>query len=128
MLAQTPVDGSMEARSVVEGAHMGYGSADALVQGFRRAKLSDECVKQLSGAITKDWNCTKYSRQRRHVQRDLPLRTPQRASGKSERSQGGASGPDIGTTTSLRQPPPAAPAKDGFGRFIVNAPCCVDLL
>lgn len=51
MLAQTPVDGRMEARSVVEGAHMGYGSADALVQGFRRAKLSDECVKQLSGAI-----------------------------------------------------------------------------
>jgi hypothetical protein len=74
------------------------------------------------------WNCTKYSRQRRHVQRDLPLRTPQRGSGKSEQSQGGASGPDMGTTTSLRQPPPAAPAKDGFGRFIVNAPCCVDLL
>jgi hypothetical protein len=33
------------------------------------------------------WNCTKYSRQRRHVQRDLPLRTPQRGSGKSEQSQ-----------------------------------------
>src|SRR5580658_4075806 len=48
---------------------------------------------------------------------DLPLRTPQRGSGKSEQSQRGESGPDIGTITSLRQPPPAAPAKDGSGRF-----------
>ncbi len=75
----------------------------------------------------KDRNCTKYSRQRRHVQRDLPLRTPQRGSGKSEQSRLRASGPDIGTITSLRQPPPAAPAKNGFGRFMVNAACCVDL-
>ena len=29
--------------------------------------------------------------------------------------------------TSLRQPSPAAPAKNGFGRFMVNAACCVDL-
>ena len=34
-----------------------------------------------------DWSCTKYSRQRRRVQRDLPLRTPRRGSGKSEQSQ-----------------------------------------
>jgi hypothetical protein len=38
------------------------------------------------------------------------------------------SGPDIGTITSLRQPPPAAPAKDGFERFIVNAACGADLV
>jgi hypothetical protein len=48
---------------------------------------------------------------------DLPLKTPQRGSGKSEQSQCGESGPDIGIITSLRQPPPAAPAKDGLGRF-----------
>ena len=51
MLAQVPDDGNMEARSVVEGAHMGYGSADTLLERFKRAKLSDESVKQLSGAI-----------------------------------------------------------------------------
>ena len=58
---------------------------------------------------------------------DLPLKTPQRGSGKSEQLQGGESGPDFGTITSLRQPPPAAPAKDGFGRFTVSAACCADL-
>jgi hypothetical protein len=30
---------------------MGYGSADALMESFKRAKLSDESVKQLSGDI-----------------------------------------------------------------------------
>jgi hypothetical protein len=33
------------------------------------------------------WNCTKYSRQRRHVQKDLPLKAPRRGSGKSKQSQ-----------------------------------------
>ena len=54
----------------------------------------------------KDRNCTKYSRQRRHVQRDSPLRTPQRGSGKSEQSRLSSSGPDNGMTppcASLRQ-------------------------
>ena len=44
-------------------------------------------VAPTPSAISRDWNCTKYSRQRRHVQRDLPLKTPQRGSGKSEQSQ-----------------------------------------
>jgi hypothetical protein len=30
--------------------------------------------------------------------------------------------------TSLRRPPPAAPAKDGFGRFTVSAACGADLV
>ena len=54
----------------------------------------------------KDRNCTKNSRQRRHVQGDLPLRTPQRGSGKSGQSRLRASGPDNGMTppcASLRQ-------------------------
>jgi len=76
----------------------------------------------------RSWNCKKCSRQRRHVQRDLPLRTPQRGSGKSEQSQLRASGAGRWDDASLRQPPPAAPAKDGFGRFIVSAPCYVDPL
>jgi hypothetical protein len=41
----------MEARSVVEGAHMGYVSAEALGEAFKRAKLSDESVGVLSKAL-----------------------------------------------------------------------------
>ena len=50
--------------------------------------------------------CTKYSRQRRHVQRDLPLRTPQRGSGKSEQSREERPGRTLGRLrpcASLRQ-------------------------
>src|SRR5260370_39419757 len=54
MLAQVPADGNMGARSVVEGAHIGYGSADALVETFKRAKLSDESVKQLNCAVAQN--------------------------------------------------------------------------
>jgi len=49
------------------------------------------------------------------VQGNLPLRTPSGASGKSGQSRVRASGPDIGTIISLRQPPPAAPAKKASG-------------
>jgi hypothetical protein len=76
--------------------------------------------------IKRGWDCTKNSRQRRHVQRDLPLKTPQRGSGKSEPSVGNVRAGQW-NDASLRQPPPAAPAKDGFGKFTVNAACCVDL-
>jgi hypothetical protein len=56
-------------------------------------------------------NCTETSRQRRLVQRDVPLRTPRRGSGKSEPIS-----EEIHLiSNSLRQPPPAAPAKNGFG-------------
>jgi hypothetical protein len=54
MLAQVPDDGNMGARSVVEGAHMGYGSADALMEAFKRAKLSDDSIKKLDGAFALD--------------------------------------------------------------------------
>jgi hypothetical protein len=37
------------------------------------------------------------------------------------------SGPDLATIVSLRQPPPAAPAQNGFGSFIVSLPCGADL-
>jgi hypothetical protein len=66
----------------------------------------------------RDWSCTRNSRQRRHVQRDLPLKTPQRGSGKSR-------------TISVRSvraghwddyvPAPASASgsgkKDGLGKF-----------
>ena len=71
---------------------------------------------------------TKNSRQRRLAREDLPLRTPRRGSGKSKPSQQGTSGPDIETIASLRQPPPAARAKDGFGRLTVSAACGADLV
>ena len=62
----------------------------ARMDGERKnATKIDGCSKKggASFPAQRDWNCTKYSRQRRHVQGDLPLRTPQRGSGKSEQSQ-----------------------------------------
>ena len=79
--------------------------------------VSSETEGRVSFSAQKGWNRTKNSRQRRLVREDLPLRAPRRGCGKSEQYLQGMSGPDIGTIASLRQPPPAAPAKDGFGRL-----------
>ena len=52
MLTQTPNDGRMEARSVVEGAHAGYLSADSLKESFGRANVSKESIEQLGNALS----------------------------------------------------------------------------
>lgn len=51
MLMQVPDDGRMGNRSVVEGVHMGYSSADSLKKSFVRAKVRDEFVDQLNSAL-----------------------------------------------------------------------------
>jgi homoserine acetyltransferase len=52
MLTQTPSDGLLEARSVVEGAHVGYLSADSLKESFGRANVSNESIEQLDNALS----------------------------------------------------------------------------
>ena len=52
MLTQTPNDGRMEARSVVEGAHVGYLSADSLKESFGRANVSNESIEELENALS----------------------------------------------------------------------------
>lgn len=54
MLAQIPNDGRMEARNVVEGAHVGYLSADSLREVFRRASVGNESIKQLESSLAQD--------------------------------------------------------------------------
>jgi hypothetical protein len=51
MLAQMPNDGRMELRSVVEGAHVGYSSADSIKEWFVRANVSAESIEQLNNAL-----------------------------------------------------------------------------
>jgi hypothetical protein len=52
MLAQLPDDGRMEARCIVEGAHVGYVSANSLREFFGRASVGKESIKQLESALS----------------------------------------------------------------------------
>ena len=52
MVAQMPKDGRMEARSIVEGAHVGYLSAKSLRESFERAGIGIESVNQLESALS----------------------------------------------------------------------------
>ncbi|MGA2535405.1 MAG: hypothetical protein ABSF53_05280 [Terracidiphilus sp.] len=54
MLAQLPDDGRMEARSIVEGGHVGYLSVDSLREFFGRASVGDESVKKLESALSQN--------------------------------------------------------------------------
>lgn len=47
MLTEVPEGGHWEARRLVEGFHMGYGSVDALVAALRQANLNSELIDQL---------------------------------------------------------------------------------
>jgi len=71
---------------------------------------------------------TKYSRQRRLVRGDLPLRTPRRGKRQIRTIPVKSVRAGHWNDTSLRQPPPAASAKDGFGRFTVSAACSADFV
>jgi hypothetical protein len=51
MLTQIPDNDRMEYRSVVEGAFMGFGSRDDLIDTSRRAGLSEEDIGQLTKAL-----------------------------------------------------------------------------
>lgn len=52
MVAQMPKDGRMEARSIIEGAHVGYLSANSLRECFERAGIGIESVNQLESALS----------------------------------------------------------------------------
>ena len=52
MVAQMPKDGRMEARSIIEGAHVGYLSANSLRESFERAGIGIESVNQLESALS----------------------------------------------------------------------------
>jgi hypothetical protein len=54
MLAQIPNDGRMEARSIIEGAHVGYLSTDSLREFFGRASVDNESIRQLECALSQD--------------------------------------------------------------------------
>jgi len=62
-----------------------------------------------------------------NVQGDLPQRTPQRGKRQIRTIPTKSVRAGRRDDASLRQPPPAAAAKNGFGRFIVSAACRVDL-
>lgn len=52
MVMQMPKDGRMEARTIVEGAHVGYLSPKSLKESFERAGVGDEAVNQLERALS----------------------------------------------------------------------------
>ena len=80
---------------------------------WRRRSTAFLC--QTASPILRDWSCTKYSRQRRHVQRrfaakNAPAGQRQIRTISVRRIQRGNK-----TITSLRRPPPAAPARTASG-------------
>jgi hypothetical protein len=52
MLARMLNDGRMDARSIFEGAHMGYTTADSLKELFIKANVDHESVEQLARALS----------------------------------------------------------------------------
>ena len=80
-------------------------------------------IRVFSCRYVSDTKRTTNSRQRRLVRGDLPLRTPRRGCGKSE-----SISEEMNLDMELPAPASAtAPAKDGFGRFMVSAACGADL-
>src|SRR5216684_6906030 len=109
---------------------MTTGSARArLAHGLKLDDLELSCPVLIGGSgsiafsyqtpspILREWSCTKYSRQRRHVQGRFAAKNAPAGQRQIRTISVRRIRPDIGTITSLRQPPPAAPAKDGLGRF-----------
>lgn len=54
MLTQNPDSGHMEARNLVEGFHMGYGSSDALMGASKQAKLAEDSINLLHDALKRN--------------------------------------------------------------------------